>query len=132
MGVAIHVARTENEAPAQLEGILAETMLLVAASPCPRSGHGVVTAKEMKDGARSQARRAIRLASLIDQEREGDAGLLAKDLCVVPVAQADGRKTRAFFSKRLLALAQLRDVLTAENSTVVSQEYENDGPVGPQ
>jgi hypothetical protein len=51
---------------------------------------------------------------------------------VVSVAQADGDQFGALLLKILLVLAQLRGVLTAENSTVVSKENHNRRPGSPE
>lgn len=121
MGVAIHVARAKDEASPELEGILAGAVLPVAGGPRPRSGPGVVAAEEMEQRSRSQAH---------DVER--DAGLLTEEAGVMPVAEPDGRETRAFLPEGWLMLAQLRHLLAAENSAVVAQEDNDCGAAGPQ
>jgi len=65
---------------------------------------------------------AIGETLLVDQKGESDAGVLAKLLRVVPVAEAYRRQICALVSKRLLLCAQLRDMLAAEDSAVVTQE----------
>jgi len=72
------------------------------------------------------------LALRVHQERKRDAGVLAKEAGVVPVAKSDGGEPRPFFLEGLLMFAQLRDVLTAEHSTIVPQKHKHRRAVGPQ
>ncbi len=50
-------------------------------------------------------------------------GFLAKEPGIREIAQADGCQSGAFFAKLVFVFAQLRDVLSAEDSTIVPQEY---------
>jgi len=68
----------------------------------------------------------------INQKWEHDSSLLAKDLGVVCVAQADGGQPSAFIAECLFVVAQLRDVLAAEDSSVVAKEDDHCGLVGPE
>ena len=74
----------------------------------------------------------VSAALLVDQEREGYAGLLTKHVGVRCVAKADRRKIKAAIAELLLVCAQLRDMLTAENSTVVPKEDHGSGLVLPK
>ena len=62
----------------------------------------------------------IGTAFLVDQERERDAGVFTEHARVIAIAEADGGDVRAFGFERFIVFAQLRDVLAAENSTVVA------------
>ena len=132
MAVVVHIAGTEDEASPQLEGVFAEPVLPVPGSSRALAGRHVVAAEEMEQGGIAETRRAIRLAPLVYQEREGDAGVFAEELGVVPVAEPDGGKPRPFVPDRLLVFTQLRDVLPAKHSTVVAEEDEDRGGIGPQ
>ena len=132
MGVAIEVAGTKDEAAAKLEGVLAKLMLPVAGGLGPLPGCRVVAPKEMEQGSAAEAGGAVRFPLLVDQEREGDAGFLSENAGVVPVPKPDGRQACALFPEGLLVLAQLRDVLAAEDSTVVAEEDEDRGTLPPQ
>lgn len=66
MGVAINIAWTKNEGPAELEGILAGLVLPVAGSPGPFPGAGVVAPEEMEQGSGSEAYGAIGFPLLVD------------------------------------------------------------------
>jgi hypothetical protein len=50
----------------------------------------------------------------------------------VHVTQANRRKVRAPLAEFPLVVAQLRNVLAAENSPVVPQKHDHSGNVGPQ
>src|SRR5258708_15816411 len=62
------------------------------------------------------------LALLVYEKRELDAGFLTKEPGVVHVGQSDCGKLCSFGAKRCFMLAQLRDVLTAEDSAPVTQK----------
>ena len=81
----------------------------------------------MKERAVQQANSAICTPLGIDQKGKRDSGLLAKDLGVVCVAQADGGQPSAFIAECLFVVAQLRDVLAAEDSSVVAKEGDHCG-----
>ena len=86
----------------------------------------------MKERAVQQAHSTICLPFGIHEQRERDSRLLAKDLSVVCVAQADGGQPSAFFAECLFVVAQLRDVLAAEDSSVVAKEGNHRRLVGPE
>ena len=132
MGVAVHIAGTKDEAAAELEGIFAETVLAMSGGSCPVAGCGVVAAQEMEQGSGSQAHCAICFPLLVNQEREGDAGLFAEEARVMPVAESDGSETSPFLSEFRLVLAQLRDMLAAEHSTIVTEKDKDCGTAGPE
>jgi len=85
----------------------------------------------MKERAVQETRSTICLPLGINQKWERDSSLLAKNLGVVCVAQADGGQPSAFIAECLFVVAQLRDVLAAENSSVVAKEGDHCGLVGP-
>ncbi len=122
MRVAIDVAGTEDKAPAELEGVLAGAVLPVAGGAGALASRRVIAAEHMQQGGGSQTRRAICLPLLVHEERKGDAGVLAEQPRVAPAAESDSRKARALFPECLLVLAQLRDVLAAKHSAVVTQK----------
>jgi hypothetical protein len=71
------------------------------------------------------------LSLLVDQQREGDAGFLPKLPRVIAVAKADRRQLGSRLPKVLRAVAQLCDVLAAEDSAVVAQKHHDCRPVLP-
>jgi hypothetical protein len=62
------------------------------------------------------------LAFLIDKQRKRDSGLFPEELGVVRIAQSNRRDAGSSVPEFCLVFAQLRDVLTAENSAVVPQK----------
>jgi hypothetical protein len=53
-------------------------------------------------------------------------------VAIVLVAQPDGGQAGSFLAKLRFVLAQLRDVLAAEDSAIVPQKDHDRGPFGPQ
>jgi hypothetical protein len=131
MDKAVCVTRTENEAAAELERILAQPMLAHADGLGAFAGAHVVAAQKMEQVGFFQFDRAVRLALVVNEKRESDAGLLAEVAGVTYIAKADGDQLCPALPKLLLEFAQLRDVLTAEDSTIVAQEHHNCGCIGP-
>ena len=70
----------------------------------------------------TQADSLIGFALVIDQQRKLDAGSLAEELCIAGIAQTDHGKACAFLLELGFKFAQLRDVLSAEDSTVVAKK----------
>jgi len=132
MGEAIYISWTEDEASAELEGVLAGSVLPVARSARLLSSSRIVTAENMQERSRPEACGAICLPPFVNQERESDAGLLAKEARIVPVAQPDGSQARALLLEFPLVRAQLRDVLAVEHSAVMAEEDHNCGSISPQ
>ena len=48
------------------------------------------------------------------------------------IAQADGRQPGSFLAECSFMVAQLRDVLAAEDSSVVAKKGDHRGVVGPE
>jgi hypothetical protein len=48
------------------------------------------------------------------------------------ITQSDGGKRSTFLAEGLLAFAQLRDVLAAEDSSIMPKENDYGGTAGPQ
>ena len=132
MDKAVDIAGAEDEAAAELERVLAEAVLAHADGFGALAGAGVVRPQEVKQVGFLKAELAIGDALVINQERERDAGLLAEVAGITHIAQADGGKAGAALPELLLKLAQLRDVLTAEDSTVVSQKDDHGRRISPQ
>ena len=132
MAVKVDVPRPEDEAPAELKRVPARAVLAVARRAGPGPGARVVPPEEVQERGSPEARGAVRLSPLVDQEREPEAGLLAEAPRVLAVAEADGGEARATLPESLLVRAQLRDVLPAEDSAVVAEEEDHRRAVRPQ
>ena len=88
----------------------------------------IIAAKDVKDVGGVQVGDGIGLASFVDQERKIDAGFFAENTGIVTVSKADRCERSAFGREFLLMLAQLRDMLAAKDSSIVTKKY-NDGGV---
>ena len=86
----------------------------------------------MEEGSLTQPNSFIGLAFVIDEERELDAGFLAEKFGIAGIAQSNRGKTSAFLLELGFKFAQLRDVLSAEDSTVMAKEDYHGRPGLPQ
>ena len=86
----------------------------------------------MKQRGFLQSNRAIGFTLFINKKRKSNSRLLPESARIIRVAQPDGCEAGAFVFEPLFVLAQLRDVLTAENSTPVAQEHQHRWPLGPE
>ncbi len=120
MGEAIFVARHEHEAAAELEGVLAEPVLAMSTGLRPTARAVVVGAQQVKQGGGAQLRSAVGRTLFVDKEWEPDLGPAAKCFGMPSIAEADGGQVRTCIANPLLVIAQLRDVLAAEDSAVVA------------
>lgn len=115
----VHIAGTEDEASAQLEGVFAEPVLPMSCCLRALARSCVVAAENMQEVGLAESGRAISFAVAVE-ERKGDPGLLAETARVVCVAQSDGGESGSALAESRFIFAQLRDVLSAEDSTVVA------------
>jgi hypothetical protein len=127
VGEAVDVAGAEDEGAAELEGIAAEFVLMVAGGAGAFAALEIVPAEEMKEIAFAEVGDFVGLAVLVDKEGEVDAGFLLEEVGVVGITEADGGQGGVLFAEGLLVLAQLRDVFATEDSAVMAKEDENGG-----
>jgi len=121
--IPVYIPRPEDKAAAELKGILPQLMLAIPARARPVAGGFVLAPEQVQQIRVAQTGGAIRLALLVDQQRERNARILPEQARVIRVAKSDGRQVDAPFAESLLVFAQLRDVLAAEDSTVVAQKH---------
>src|SRR6266567_854348 len=86
----------------------------------------------MEQGSLGQFRGAIGFTFLVNQERELDSCFFSEKARIGHVAQSDCRQRGPFILKSLFVFAQLRNVLAAEDSTVVTEKDKNGRACGPQ
>ena len=132
MGEAIDIARAEDKTGAELQGIRAQFVLLVAGGASAITAFKIVAAKKVQQISGAQIGDAIGFALIVDQQRKADAGFLAENEGIVAVTKTDRCKGRALAPEGLLVFAQLRDMLAAEDSPVVTQKNDDGGAVLPQ
>jgi hypothetical protein len=128
----VDVARAKNKTSAELKRIFPEFVLMMAGFMRSLACFRIVAAQEMKEVGGFQLRGAISLTLFVNQEGKSDTGLLLKLPGVNGVAEANGGESRSFAAKGLFVFAQLRDVLAAEDSAVVTEENHDGGPFVPQ
>lgn len=128
----IHIAGSKDEAPSKLKRIPAEFVLLMTARLRSHTGSAVVGAQHMKYGSILQSNRVVSNFVFVDQQRKSDAGVFAEDASVSHVAEADGGNPCSLELESFFAFAQLRDMLTAENSTVMPKKGHHAGLGCPQ
>jgi hypothetical protein len=128
----IAIAGSEDEAGPELEGIFPEAVLAVTRRSGTCSCFGIVAAEEMKEVPRFQFRNSVGGPLGIDQQRERDTAFLAKQTGIIQVAQSNRRQPGSGLLKLGFVLAQLRDMLAAEDSPVVPQKDNYGGIPFPQ
>lgn len=128
----VTVAGSEDEAPTELERVLSQSMLAVSSGFCSLPSREIVAAHQMQQAGRLQSDGLVGDAVGVDQKREFDTRLLAKGAGVGSSPETDGGDRRSSLANLLLVVTQLRDMLAAENSPVVAQEYDHDRGVVPE
>jgi hypothetical protein len=132
VGEVFLAAGAEDEAAAELERVFAQAPLAMSGGLGALAGGHVVFAEEMKKVGLLEFEGAVGFAALVDQQREVDSGLLTEGFCILRIAQAYGSQMRSFAAELRFKLAQLRNVLAAEDSTIMTQEDQHHGMLGPQ
>lgn len=153
VGEAVHIAGAKDKAAAQLKGILDQFFLNVDAAATIRNkpmeifkeakqvvtgrlgafaGGGVVGAQQVKQVGFAQAGGLVGLVFLVDEQRKVDLSLVAKEAGIVGAAQSDGDKVRTLLLELGFVVTQLRDVLAAEDSTPMAEEYDHGGAGRPE
>ncbi len=99
-------------------------MLLESRRLGPPARNNIRRRNELKDIALLQVDRAIRALFLVHQQRKINAGLFDKFAGMLAIAQPHHRKACPQILKFCFVFTQLRDVQTAENSTVVAKKNE--------
>jgi len=125
MGKSIQVARAKDEASSQLEGVFAQFVLRVAGSLGASASLGVVASQQVQQIGALEFHGIVRFTLFVNEQREGDPGLVAKSARVDAVTKPDGGQGSAAVLEGLLVSAQLRDVLAAKDSAVMAQENEH-------
>ena len=132
MDEAIDISGRKYKAAAKLKWIFAQAVLAHADRFGSFASASIVSAQQMKQVGFLKAHRFVSLALIINRKREGDAGLLAEVAGIARIAQSDGGQASAFLAKLLFEFAQLRDMLTAENSAVMAEKNNDRRRIGPQ
>ena len=107
-------------------------MLLVSCGLCPFARLQIVFAQKVEQGSVAQPNSLVSFALVVDKQRKLDTGFLAEKLRIACIAQANHGKMSAFLLELSFKFAQLRDVLSAENSTVMTKEDHHGRSALPQ
>lgn len=126
------VAGRKNEAPAELQRIFSQAVLLVSGGLGTTAGLHVVSAQQVEQGSVAQPDSFVGHTLVVDQKREVDAGFFAKEPRIAHVAQPNHGQMSAFAMELCFEFAQLRDMLAAEDSTVVAKKDQDGRAVLPQ
>ena len=118
----VDVTWTENKTSAELKRIFPEFVLMMASVMRSLSGFCIIPAQEMQEIGGLQLRSAIGLTLFVYEERESNSSFLAKLSGINGITEPDCSQHCSFVTKALFVFAQLRDVLTAKDSAVVTQE----------
>jgi hypothetical protein len=86
---AVHISRAENKAATKLKWVLAEFVLAMPRRAGTFAAGGIIFAKKMEQIRRAESRGLIRLAAVVNQERELNSRFLAKYASVVHVSQTN-------------------------------------------
>ena len=127
----IFVSGSKHKAAAKLQRIFSQPMLFVSCGLGPFARLQVVFAQKMEQGSVAQAHSFICFAFVIDKKWELDAGFLAEEPGIAGIAQANYGQMRAFLLELSFEFAQLRDMLSAEDSTVMPKEDHHGGTAFP-
>jgi hypothetical protein len=122
MGEAVSVAWTKNKAATKLERVFTEAMLAHADGFGAFASPHVIAANQVEQVGFFQCDGGVGFPLVINQKGKADSSLLAEMPGVAHITQAHGYQFGASLAELLFVLAQPRDVLTAEDSTIVTQE----------
>ena len=120
----VAVSRAEYEAATKLKRVPAQTMLLVARCPGALAGLRIFPPQDVEVGRSLEPRRSVGNALIIHEQREIDARLLTKLSGISGIAHTHRGKLRTGCFELAFVFAQLRDVLAAEDSSVVTKKNE--------
>jgi hypothetical protein len=132
MGKPVDVAGAEDKTAAQLERVSAEFVLRMARGFGAGASLCIVASQHMKQICPIEFHSGIGFAFFVNEQRKGDARLLPKSACVDAISQSHCRQVRSTVVEGLFVRAQLRDVLAAENSTVMTKENHDRWLANPQ
>ena len=132
MNEQITISGPEQKAGSKLERILAEPVLSVTGGFGMGPGSRVVAPQQMQQICRLQFNGLVGNPVCIHHERKLDARLFAKQSCIIHIAQAHRGEGSSRVFELIFAFAQLRDMLAAEDSTVVAKKHQHGGTGLPQ
>lgn len=118
----VDVARAEDKTTTQLERVSSEFVLRMTGGLGASTGLGIVASQQMKQVCALEFHGGVCFAFLVNKQRKSNPCFVTKCACIDAVAESHCGQSRAAIAEGLLMRAQLRDVLAAEDSTIVAQE----------
>lgn len=118
----VFIAWSEDKTSAQLKRVFAQFVLFVTGLFGALAILHVVAAQEMKDISLFQLKGAVSFAIFVNQQWKSDMRFFAEETGVLKITQSNSGQGGAFLAELVLIFAQLRDMLSAEDSTVMAQE----------
>lgn len=131
MGEAVKITRSEDKTSAQLEWIPPELVLRVPGSFGAGAGLGIVASQKVKQVCAFQFHRGVGFALFVNEQGKGDARFFAERTSVNAIPEPYGGQVGPAVPEGLIVCAQLRDVFSAEDSTVMAQEDDDCGLADP-
>jgi hypothetical protein len=125
VGEAIDIPWAKDKAAAQLKGIQPKSVLTMPRGASAITALEIVAAKYVKHIGDAQVGEFVGPALFVDEQGEVDSRFFLENTRVVAVAKADGCEGSTFVEEGLLVFAQLRDVLTAKNSSIVAKKSDD-------
>ena len=125
MGEAIDIPWPKDEAAAKLKGIQPKFVLTMPGGASAITALEIVAAKYVKHIGDAQVSEFVGLALFIDEQGKVDSRFFSENARIVAVPKADGCEGSTFVEEGLLVFAQLRDVLTAKNSSIVAKKNDD-------
>ena len=122
VGEVIDVSGAEDECATKLKRVFAQFVLAVSGSLGPPAGCGIIAPQEMEEVGLLQAKSAIACERFVNQKRKINTSLLSKRARIFSTAESDRDNARTPRRDLLFMRAQLRDVLTAEDSAPMTKE----------
>ena len=131
MNESVAIARPEHKACSKLEGIFPKLVLLVAGRLSSGSRFCVVAPEDVKQISRFQGRGSVGFAFSIHQQGKRDTCLITKQAGIAHITESHRGQSGARIPEVVLVFAQLRDVLAAEDSSIMPEEDNHCGTVLP-
>jgi hypothetical protein len=125
VGEAIRIPWPKDEAAAKLKRIQPKFVLTMPGGASAITALEIVAAKYVKHVGHAMVCDFVGLALFIDEQGKVDSRFFSENTCIVAVPKADGREGSTFVEEGLLVFAQLHDVLTAKNSSIVAKKNDN-------
>jgi hypothetical protein len=125
VGEVIRISWAKDEAAAKLKRIQPQFVLTMPGGASAITALEIVGAKYVKQIGRAEVGDFVGPAPFIDEQGKVDSRFFAENTGIVAVSKTDGCEGSAFVEEGLLVFAQLRDVLAAKNSPVVTKKNDN-------